>query len=97
MRVSLSPEECIYLGSTNGASEENEKQRIEQALGAEQLTAKTLAAKTDIPYSTVKKRLDSMKKENRVDSVSASGRGSPSLWFTLCDQSSEMQATEGAQ
>jgi hypothetical protein len=83
MRVRLTPGECVYLGSANAATEEDEKQQIQAALGTQQLTAKVIAAKTDIPYSTVKKRLDSMKAENRVDSVRGSGRGSPDSWFCL--------------
>jgi AAA domain-containing protein len=99
MRVSLSPEECLYLGSVNGATEEDEKQRIDQALSNEKLTAKTLGEKTGIPYSTIKKRLDSMRTENRVDSEPGIGRGSPRLWFKPDCQisASDTQATQRSE
>jgi AAA domain len=96
LRVRLSPEECEYLGPVNAETEEDEKQRIEQALGTERLAAKTIANKTGIPYSTVMKRLGSMKTENRVDSVPGTGKGSPSLWFNLQHQigAPETQSTQ---
>src|SRR5262245_19533221 len=81
--VRLSPEECVHLGTKQEDGEENEKKRIEQALGMDRLKADEIAAKTDIPYSTVKKRLDSMKAEKRVDCVPGPGKGSPHLWFRL--------------
>jgi hypothetical protein len=81
--VRLSPEECVYLGSEQQASEEDEKKRIEQALGTDRLKAQEIASKTGIPYSTVSKRLNTMKSEGRVDSVPGTGSGSPRLWFRL--------------
>ena len=81
--VRLSPEECVYLGTKEEDGEENEKKRIEQALGTKRMQADDIAAKTRIPYSTLKKRLDSMKAEARVGSVPGPGRGSPHLWFRL--------------
>jgi len=47
------------------------------------MQADEIVAKTGIPYSTTKKRLDSMKAEARVGSVPGPGRGSPQLWFKL--------------
>ena len=81
--VRLSPEECAYLGTREEDGEENEKKRIEQALGTKRMQADEIVAKTGIPYSTTKKRLDSMKGEGRVGSVSGPGKGSPHLWFRL--------------
>jgi hypothetical protein len=81
--VRLSPEECVHLGTKQQDGEEDGKKRIEQALGADWLKADEIATKTGIPYGTVKKRLDSMKKEARVGSVPGPGTGSPHLWFKL--------------
>jgi hypothetical protein len=81
LRVRLSPEECVYLGSAQDASEDGEKQRIEEALGTGRLRGREIASKTGIPYATVMKRLNSMKDEGRVDSETASGSGSPQIWF----------------
>jgi AAA domain len=81
--VRLSPEECVHLGTKQQNREEDAKKRIEQALGTKRMQADEIATKTDIPYGTVKKRLDSMKAEGRVDSVPGTGRGSPDLWFRL--------------
>src|SRR5262249_3337701 len=59
--VRLSPEECVHLGTKQQHGEEDEKNRIEQALGNDRIQAADIVIKTKIPYSTVKKRLDSMK------------------------------------
>jgi AAA domain len=85
--VRLSPEECVYLGTKQEDGEENEEKQIEQALGTHWLKADEIATKTGIPYSTVKKRLDSMKIKARVGSVPGTGRGSPDLWFKLTAES----------
>src|SRR5215471_5884664 len=42
--VSLSPEECVYLGTKEEDGEENEKRRIEHALGMDRLKADEIAA-----------------------------------------------------
>jgi hypothetical protein len=81
--VSLSPERCENLGTKQQHGEEDQKKRIEQALGTDQMQADAIAKKTSIPYSTVKKRLESMKEEGRVDSVTGAGKGSPQLWFSV--------------
>jgi len=86
--VRLSPEECVHLGTKEEDGEENEKKRIEQALGMDRLKADEIAARTGIPYSTLKKRLESMKREGRVGSVPGPGRGSPDLWFRLTAEKS---------
>lgn len=83
LRVRLSPEDCVYLGSARGGAEDDEKQRIEQALGTNRLSGREIASKTGIPYATVMKRLNSMKNEVRVDSQIGSGSGSPHIWFRL--------------
>ena len=86
--VRLSPEECVHLGTKEEDGEENEKKRIEQALGMDRLKADEIAARTGIPYSTLKKRLESMKREGRLGSVPGPGRGSPDLSFRLTAEKS---------
>jgi hypothetical protein len=85
--VRLSPEECVHLGTKQQDGEEDSKKRIEQALGTNRMQADEIAEKTGIPYSTVKKRLNSMKREGRVGSVPGTGQGSPDLWFRLTAES----------
>jgi predicted ArsR family transcriptional regulator len=77
----------VHLGTKQQDGEEDAKKRIEQTLGTKRMQADEIAAKTGIPYSTVKKRLDSMKAEARVGSVPGTGTGSPHLWFTLTAES----------
>jgi RecA-family ATPase len=49
--VRLSPEECVHLGTKQQHGEEDEKKRIEQALGTDRIKADEIAAKTGISYS----------------------------------------------
>src|SRR5262249_2617853 len=53
--VSLSPEECVYLGTKQEGNEEDEKKRILKVLddADEGLTGEKIASKAGIPYSTV--------------------------------------------
>jgi hypothetical protein len=84
LQVQLSPEECVYVGIKQGGSEDDEKTRIEKALSnAQRLTGQEIAAKTGIPYSTVMKRLNSMKDEGRANFQVGTGKGSPQLWCSV--------------
>jgi len=84
LQVRLSPEECVYVGTKQGGTEDDEKTRIEKALSnAQRLTGHEIALKTGIPYSTVMKRLNSMKDEGRANFQVGSGKGSPQLWYSV--------------
>jgi hypothetical protein len=87
LQVQLSPDECSYLGTKQGGSEEDEKQRILDALAEKRLTGKEIVAMTGIPYSTVMKRLKSLKDEGRAISQTGTGTGSPHLWFRSTTES----------
>ena len=80
--VQLSPEECTYLGtfSPEGKRQE-EEQRILEVVSKERLQGKEIETRTGIPYSTIQKRLASLKRNNLVDCERAPGRGSPQVWF----------------
>ena len=87
LQVQLSPEKCVSLGAKQDGSEENEKQRILDALAKEQpSTGKEIAHATRMPYSTVMKRLKSLKDEGRATSQTGTGTGSPQLWFSVTCQ-----------
>ena len=87
LQVQLSPEECVYLGAKQDGSEENEKQRILDALtNGSPSTGKEIADATSIPYSTVKKRLNSLKDEGRATFDIGTGKGSPQLWYAVTCQ-----------
>jgi hypothetical protein len=82
LQVRLSPEECVYLGTKQGGTEDDEKRRILEALdNAQHLTGHEIFTKTGIPYSTVMKRLNSLKDEGRANFELGTGKGSPQLWF----------------
>jgi hypothetical protein len=72
------------VGTKQGGTEDEEKTRIEKALSnAQRLTGHEIAVKTGIPYSTVMKRLNSMKDEGRANFQVGSGKGSPQLWYSV--------------
>ena len=83
MVVLLNPEDCILLGTRQESAEEDEKSKIYDALGSERLSGKALSVKTGIPYSTVMKRLNALKLENKVDCEKGDGKGSVLLWFQI--------------
>jgi len=87
LQVQLSPEKCVSLGAKQDGSEENEKQRILDALAkGKPLTGKEISDATIIPYSTVKKRLNSLKDEGRATFDIGTGKGSPQLWYSVTCQ-----------
>jgi hypothetical protein len=81
LTVKLSPEGCVYLGPAGEQKEDYEKQRILEAIGSGRMQPKENAKKTGVPYSTVKKRLNSLHSESKVDYEEATGKGSPKQWF----------------
>src|SRR5262249_7087069 len=87
LQVQLSPEECVYLGAKQDGSEENEKQRILDALAKGQpSTGQEIADEIGIPYSTVMKRLNALRNESRATSQTLAGKGSPRLWYAVTCQ-----------
>jgi hypothetical protein len=81
MVILLNPDDCILLGTRRESAEEDEKANIYDALGSERLSGTAIAVNTGIPYSTVMKRLNSLKAEDKVDCEKGAGKGSVLLWF----------------
>jgi biotin operon repressor len=97
MVVLLNPDECILLGTRQESAEEDEKCKIFDALGNEQVSGKELGLKTGIPYSTVMKRLNALKAEDNVDCKKGDGKGSVLLWFqSVIDCSNDPQVNEAS-
>jgi DNA-binding transcriptional ArsR family regulator len=82
LMVQLSPQACVYLGPAGEEREEEEKERILECISAEPMTAKEVSNKTAIPYSTVKKRLNSLRGEGKVTYRERKGTGSPQEWLS---------------
>jgi hypothetical protein len=83
MVILLNPDDCILLGTRKESAEEDEKSKICAALGSERLSGKAISIKTTIPYSTVMKRLNVLKAEDKVDCEKGEGKGSVLLWFQI--------------
>jgi len=81
LTVKLSPEECAYVGPAGEEKEESQKKLILEAIGSQHINGKEIGTKTGIPYSTVMKRLKSLRMEGKVSDEKGTGKGSPHLWF----------------
>jgi hypothetical protein len=83
LSVSVSPEECLFLGSVKESQERTDKDSILAALTEDGQGADAIAQATGLPPGTTRARLESLFKVGLVNRDGEGKRGSPFLWSKI--------------
>ncbi len=80
LEIMLTLDECRFLGTVEEHAEEAEKQRILDELGPKPIETDMIAAATEIPPSTVRKRLAALLSEGKVHREGSGKSKHPYVW-----------------
>jgi len=83
MAVKSTPEECRYVGTVKEDKDQTDREEILETLTDEGQTADVIAGATGKPPGTVRKRLDTLYKEGRVDREGAGKKNDAFRWVKI--------------
>jgi len=83
LEVMLTLDECRFMGTVEEHAEEAEKQRIIDALGPKPMETDMIAVATEIPPSTVRKRLAALYSEGKVHREGSGRSKHPYVWSNV--------------
>jgi hypothetical protein len=83
LSVSVSPEECLFLGSVKESQERTDKETILLALTEDGQTSDAISQAVGLPPGTTRARLESLFKLGLVNRDGGGKRGSPFLWSKI--------------